>query len=383
MQGKGKSIYTNQAQQDMKRRRQIRSWLILIGVVVAVFVALRLLQNIGTTREITISQLPCYSDQSVTPFGENVLYFDGASIHCLSGTGAIRWSYPVGADASFTVSDKHLVIWQGTQLYIVDENGRPTYNESMSSAIQFARVGKNYVAVIIGGDTEPELLVKDLTGAQVDEEADAFSGMMILDCGFYGDDGQYLWTLSMDVYGTKANTVMNTFQVGKMNTGEVSLGDAITYKVLFENGRLRVFNTRQLYTYDYKGVQDTNATMLVYGWKLIDAYISAKGDAKLLMAPTAQTNTGTEISELRLLMGSVDRRYTLPSACVGAAVYDNAIYAFSETYLYKTDINTQQFYAYEIPTPDGSSVTSFLGLLSGGRALVACGDTVYSVTLPE
>ena len=172
MQGKGKSIYTNQAQKDMKRRRQIRSWLILIGVVVAVFVALRLLQNIGTTREITISQLPCYSDQSVTPFGENVLYFDGASIHCLSGTGAIRWSYPVGADASFTVSGKHLVIWQGTQLYIVDENGRPTYNESMSSAIQFARVGKNYVAVIIGGDTEPELLVKDLTGAQVDEEAD-------------------------------------------------------------------------------------------------------------------------------------------------------------------------------------------------------------------
>ena len=162
MQGKGKSIYTNQAQQDMKRRRQIRSWLILIGVVVAVFVALRLLQNIGTTREITISQLPCYSDQSVTSFGENVLYFDGASIHCLSGTGAIRWSYPVGADASFTVSDKHLVIWQGTQLYIVDENGRPTYNESMSSAIQFARVGKNYVAVIIGGDTEPELLVNKL-----------------------------------------------------------------------------------------------------------------------------------------------------------------------------------------------------------------------------
>ena len=45
MQGKGKSIYTNQAQQDMKRRRQIRSWLILIGVVVAVFVALRLLQK--------------------------------------------------------------------------------------------------------------------------------------------------------------------------------------------------------------------------------------------------------------------------------------------------------------------------------------------------
>ena len=46
---------------------------------------------------------------------------------------AIRWSYPVGAAARrFTVSDTHLVIWQGSQLYIVDENGNPTYNESLA-----------------------------------------------------------------------------------------------------------------------------------------------------------------------------------------------------------------------------------------------------------
>ena len=52
MQGKGKSMYMNRAQQDLKRRRQLRNWLILIGVVVAVFVGLRLLQNVGTTREV-------------------------------------------------------------------------------------------------------------------------------------------------------------------------------------------------------------------------------------------------------------------------------------------------------------------------------------------
>lgn len=153
--------------------------------------------------------------------------------------------------------------------------------------------------------------------------------------------------------------------------------------MLFENNKLRVFNTRQLYTYDYKLVQDTNATMLVYGWKLIDDYIPAKGDARLLMAPTAQTNTGSAISELRLLSGSLDRRYTLPSDCVGAAVYENAIYAFSDTYLYKTDINTQQFYAYEIPVAKESPVTQFLGLLGGEQAVIACGESVYSVTLPN
>ena len=39
MQGKGKSIYMNRAQHDLKRRRQLRNWAILIAVVVAVFVA--------------------------------------------------------------------------------------------------------------------------------------------------------------------------------------------------------------------------------------------------------------------------------------------------------------------------------------------------------
>ena len=82
MQGKGKSIYMNRAQHDLKRRRQLRNWAILIAVVVAVFVALRLLQSVGTTREITVTQLPCYATQSITPFGQDVLYYDGASIHC-------------------------------------------------------------------------------------------------------------------------------------------------------------------------------------------------------------------------------------------------------------------------------------------------------------
>ena len=72
----------------------------------------------------------------------------------------------MGGSASFTVSDTHLVIWQGSQLYIVDKNGNPTYNESLAAEIQFARVGSRYVAVIIGEDTAPELLVKDLTGAR-------------------------------------------------------------------------------------------------------------------------------------------------------------------------------------------------------------------------
>lgn len=33
------------------------------------------------------------------PFGQNVLYYDGVSIHCMSDTGSVRWSFQIGADA--------------------------------------------------------------------------------------------------------------------------------------------------------------------------------------------------------------------------------------------------------------------------------------------
>ncbi|MBR2718832.1 MAG: hypothetical protein IKB78_06035 [Clostridia bacterium] len=383
MQGKGKSMYNDRQAMDLRRRRQIRNWIILIVLVVAVFAGLRILGNMGKTTEIGAVTMPCYATQDVTPFADGVLYYDGASIHCLSSTGAVRWSFPVGGGATFSVSDTHMVVWVGSQLFIVDQNGRPSYNENMGAEIQFARVGESYAAVVLGDDTTPDLVIKDLQGSQVDEEAEAFNGMLLLDVGFYGEKGQYMWTLAMDVYGTAINTVMNTFQVGKMNTGEVSLGENLTYKVLFEDNKLRVFTTQQMYTYDYKAVQDVNNSMLVYGWKLIDHYIPGRGSASMLLAPTSQTSTGNSITELRILSGTLDRRYTLPSACVGAAVQGKNLYAFSPEYLYRADIDSQRFYGYALPLPGGVRADGFIGLTGNGRALLTSGDTVYSVGLPK
>ena len=185
------------------------------------------------------------------------------------------------------------------------------------------------------------------------------------------------------MFGTAANTVLNTFQVGKMNTGEVSLGEALTYKVIYENARLRVFTTRQVYTYDYKCVQDTNSTMLVYGWKLIDSEIPERGRAKLLLAPTSQTSSSQTISELRLLEGMSDKRYTLPSTCVGACIYGGHIYAISADYIYRADVSSQKFFGYQIPAPEGVNVTAFYGITSDGKMLLASGETMYSMSLPE
>ena len=369
--------------QEEIRKRQIRSWIILVSVVLAVVLGIHFLRGYGAGKEIGAVRLPCYSNQSVTPFRDGLVYYDGASLHHLSGGGTIRWSFPAGSDINFSTGPTHLAMWSGRQLFLIDRNGNATYNENLEGEVQFARVGERYTAVVVGSDTEPKLIVKDLNGAQVDVESEAYSGMVLLDAGFFGDQGEYMWTLALDVFGTAPNTIMNTFQVGKMNTGAISLGESMTYKVIYENTRLRVFTTQQVYTYDYKCVQDTNATMLVYGWKLIDYEIPERGRAKLLLAPTSQTSSEQVISELRVLEGDRDKRYTLPAKCVGANMYNGNIYAVAGDYIYRADTNSQRFFGYRIPGNTGGEITACYGITSDGKMLLASGESMYALSLPN
>ena len=372
-----------QINQEKTRKRQIRSWIILVGVVLAVILGIHFLRGYGKGKEIGLARLPCYSNQSVTPFRDGLIYYDGASIHHLSSTGTIRWSFPAGNDIQFYAGPSHIAIWNGRQMFLVDRNGSATYNESLEGEVQFVRVGERYAAVVIGADTEPKLIVKDLNGAQVDVEAEAYGGLLMLDAGFFGDQGEYMWTLALDVFGTAPNTILNTFQVGKMNTGAISLGEFMTYRVLYENQRLRVFTTQQVYTYDYKCVQDTNATMLVYGWKLIDYEVPERGRAKLLLAPTSQTSSAQVISELRLLEGDRDKRYTLPDKCVGANMYNGNIYAVAGNYIYRADTSSQRFFGYRIPEDMQGDVTACYGITTDGKMLLASGESMFSLTLPQ
>ena len=367
---------------DQRRKRQIRSWIILVAAVVAVLLGIHFLGS-KRGRAINLEGLPCSASQDVTPFRDGLLYYDGTYIYHLSSSGAVRWSYMAGNEVKFSAGPAHVAIWYGPRLMVVDQNGKSTYTDTLEGDVQFVRVGERYIAAVIGDDTAPKLSVKNMDGGQEDALADPYNGLMLLDAGFFGDKGQYLWTLALDVFGTAPNTVLNTFQVGKMNEGSVSLGKDLTYRVIYESGKLRVFTTQQVYTYNYQCVQDTNATMLVYGWKLIDAEIPERGRARLLLAPTSQTSSAQIISELRVLDGDQDRRYTLPSSCVGACVFEGNIYAVSGTYVYRADMKSQKFFGYQIPNLKGEEITSYYGVTSDGKMLVSAGDRMYALTLPQ
>ena len=111
--------------------------------------------------------------------------------------------------------------------------------------------------------------------------------------------------------------------------------------------------------------------------------LSARGTPQMLFAPTNQTSSEMVITELRVLAGSVDNHITLPTTCVGAAIDSRRIYAFSPTYLFTSTLESQRFVAYAASLPDGRSVTSLIGITSGGYAIVTSGTEVYSITLPQ
>jgi hypothetical protein len=255
----------------------------------------------------------------------------------------------------------------------------------MDSTVQFARIGSRYCAVVIGDDTEPTLLIKNLDGTQADFEREEYSGMFILDAGFYGDSGQYLWTLAYDYYGVAVNTVLNTYQVAKMNTGKVNLTNFLAYKVLWENNRLRVITTQQMYRYDYKAVLDNGGTELVYGWQFEDADIPDRGDAHIMMVRTNEINgTDRQLTTLRVFTGDSEERYNLSVPCVGAGIRNHMIYAFSGDRLYYTRIPGKQFRAELLPLPEDKEASALLGITDGNRAVIACTDgSVYSVSLPR
>ncbi len=329
---------------------------------------------------VTASALSCPDSEHLNAFGKYVLYYDGASLHCLSETGSVRWSFQLGANAGYHCADGMITAWVGSTVYILDENGRSTYNDNLGDEIQFARVGSQYVAAVVGQAANPRLLVKDHTGAHMDEESDAFSNLILLDVGFYGKNGEYMWTLALDVLGTAANTILNTFEVGRMNTGETSLGQPITYAVVYENGKLRAINTRKMLTFNERGSEDTSASVLVYGWQYLAHEVPERGDALLLFAPTSQTENLYDLTELRLIRGGNDTRYSLPATCIGATVYNRNVYAISGDTIYRAGLNDRRFTTYQLPLE--RPVTRVIGLLSTGRLIVACGEEVYTLTLP-
>lgn len=319
------------------------------------------------------------SSQYVTPFGNNYLYYDNSVLYCYDTGNSLQWSNAIGSGAHFTASDNIVAAWAGTKLVIINSKGVTTYNSQLTDTIQFVRCGNRYIAVVTGEDIDPTLYVKDIDGNTVDSESSHYVDMMLLDAGFFAG-GDYLWTTSLDVYGTVPNILLRTYNVGVTDNGVVSLGENLVYRILYANQDLNIISTQRLRHFDYHGTENTSASQLIYGWILIHD-TNQKGGLQMLYARANQVGEMDALTDLRYLSGNTDKLYTLPNACVGAVIYNNAIYAFSNSTIYRSAVNAQRFSAIDLGTVGSRGITGFLCLLKDGTALLASGPDIYAVKL--
>ena len=75
-----------------RRKAFLVLFLILAGVGLLVWGGISLF-SVRVVTNVTASLLPCPYSDTIMPFGQNVLYYDGVSIHCMSDTGSVRWSF--------------------------------------------------------------------------------------------------------------------------------------------------------------------------------------------------------------------------------------------------------------------------------------------------
>ena len=372
-------------QNGVKSKKSVgQAWLLLLGMLLVIGLSISTIIKIfapEASNDVKAFKLPFAYNETLTPFGNNVLYYDGTYLQCVSERGALRWSFHLGSNAGFHANDDTVVAWAGSTLYILNSSGRSTYSDDLLGNIQFARVGEQYIAAIVGEMTSSSLVVKDLSGTHMDEESSAYEDLIILEVGFYGENGEHMWSLSYDVFGTTANTILNTYEVGRMNTGEYPLGEAITYSVIYEKGKLRVINTETMMTFDERGTLQNGSDVLVYGWQLIDHVSKKDDDAMMLFAPTTQTSSQSEIRELRLVTEENDIRFSLPDKSIGALIHPQYIFAFSENSLYRAGHRNNRFITFDVPIE--TPITNVIGLLGNDYALVSSNADVYTVSLPQ
>jgi len=361
----------------------IRRVIAVLALLAMVVIVISYASDTGGRDSIgRVTRIGATLSQNIMPFGSNVIFYDGTTLHCVAATGGNEWSYQIGTNADYDATQEKIVAWSGNDLYILNSKGRLIYNNKMSDKIQFASAGDEYVAVFVGDTDNGVISVINTSGQIVDNIT--VSNQTLLDIGFFHSmttsstqETELMWTMALDTSGTVISTELQTFQPGKLSTGKSSLGEHIAYMIYDNGGTLNVVNTRQIMHYNYRALQESNST-LIYGYTVEDVKENGKTTYQLLI-PAQEKNEGIRINNVRLMYGNVDRVLHLPSECLAAALGTHAVYAFSGNAVYVCRFGDTTFMSHALPV----HVTAVLGMITDNRAVIASGSEIYVVELPR
>ena len=375
----------SESRKKKKKKFPERLRMMIAAATLVMIIALVLGYALGGTGREAIgrtTRIGATLSQNIMPFGDNVIFYDGTTLHCMAAEGGNLWSYQIGTNADYDATQEKIVAWSGNDLYILNNRGRLIYNNKMTDTIQFASAGDEYVAAFVGEPDNGVVTVINSSGQIVDNVS--ISSQTLLDIGFFksmtsssAQETELMWVLGLDTTGTVISTELQTFQPGKLSTGKSSLGEHIAYKIYDTEGMLNVVTTRQIMHYNYRVLEESNPT-LIYGYTVED--IKKIGDVTYqLLIPAQESREGIHLSNVRLMFGGVDRVLHLPSECLAAALGTHSVYGFSQNAVYVCPFNQTSFIPYALPV----NITAVLGMITDNRVVAASGSGIYVIELPQ
>ncbi len=360
----------------ISKTRQIIQLIIITSIVLmvcflAVFGLSRLIGRSNDPKRLT-----AHAGDTLKPFVENVLSYDGMSLSCFAPNGSTRWSYQLGLDADFSCTKNMVVGWSGNQVHVLNKEGIPTFADRMNGTIRFARIGESYVAVCIGTETESMVSVLTHTGSLIENLP--FADLYVIDSGFFSAKEQFVWVLGVDVAGNAPITSLSTYEPGKMVAGKVDLDSKLVYRVYLHNNLLMLTDTNKITPYNYRCVEQVDqGSVLIYGWYLDGVRTVGKTTYALLQQMQTMSDNPS-FSELRLVENNVTRSLRLLSPCFASGLSEKGVYAFGNNVIYYAPYGSQSFKATYLTY----TLTDFICMLDGGRAVLAAGNDVFILKLP-
>ncbi len=363
---------------EQKRNERLPGAIALLIVVFTCVIALvagRII--VGATRRnaYDYKSVSIPSNLALEVVDDGFIYYDGSSIAAVTTEARVKWSYLIGKNADFDVTDYGVAGWTGDSLTLIDlANGTTTFSGSMETDVLSARIGEKYTAVLLGPEHDSTIVLMERGGRRVNSIT--LTSQTVINYGFFSK-GSLLWVMSLDSSGTVPSCTINTYRPGKERVGMIHDNEQLMYGVVFQSSYFCCPGDTYLKVYDYTGSEDKSKRRLVYGWYMA-ALDDAMDDPMMAFVPNDQFDSRDGMRDVRMIRAGLDQQVRLPYGCQSLIARGNRVFGFStEGYVVIAEQGRDIVSAYRLPM----QFEKIYGVTANNYAVLGSGSTIYMLHL--
>ena len=307
----------------------------------------------------------------------SIYYLESGSLHCLNTKGGYDWNLSLGNSYNYKVSSAGIALWNKNSLRIVDKKtGGETGSTSLSGDILSACVGNTYAAALLSPEHNSTVVITDRDGGTLDTIT-GLDGLTVLDYGFF-DQYTLFWLMTLDSTGSQPTGSISTYVPAQKQNPEISDLEQFVYKVYSCGNYIYTVGTQYMRVYDYKGTEQTDKAVTVYGYTL-EAINEDSLHPLMVFIPCTEDSDINAIQDLRLIKDGVSSYMHFPVACMRVLVKNNTIYGFSSDAVAVGHYGSGEVECYKLPL----IINDVVGITDDLTAVVSDAGAYYLIKLPE